>query len=159
MIEVKFIFPNPAEAAAFLVSVQNIGVRAGGAEPGLALETGEFIPAKELNKPKNEKVTDPKPTPAPKPAAEPSAPAAPAASTASSTEAVAYPVLQKAVFTLAGKSREAATEVAASFGVKTFKELAANPDADPKVTPFVEKEPGLFAKALAAVEAKIAELG
>lgn len=58
------------------------------------------------------------------------------------TAAVEYPVLQKAVFTLAGKSREAAAEVAASFGVKTFKELAADKWAD----------------ALAAVQAKIAEL-
>lgn len=36
---------------------------------------------------------------------------------------VDYPTLQKAVFALAGKSRDAAAAVAASFGVKTFKEL------------------------------------
>lgn len=40
--------------------------------------------------------------------------------------AIEYPVLQKAVFALAGKSREAAAAVAASFGVKTFKELDAS---------------------------------
>lgn len=67
---------------------------------------------------------------------------APAASTASSSAPVEYPVLQKAVFALAGKSREAAAAVAASFGVKTFKEL---PEAK-------------WADALAAVQAKTAEL-
>lgn len=70
---------------------------------------------------------------------------APAASTASSSEAspsVEYPVLQKAVFALAGKNREAAASVAASFGVKTFKELEAAKWAD----------------ALVAVNAKLAEL-
>ncbi len=67
---------------------------------------------------------------------------APAASTASSSEPVEYPVLQKAVFALAGKSREAAAGVAGSFGVKTFKELPQDKWAD----------------ALAAVNAKLAEL-
>lgn len=79
----------------------------------------------------------------PKPVAEPSAPVAPAAQPASSTAPVEYPVLQKAVFTLAGKSREAAAAVAASMGVKTFKEL----------------DQSKWAEALAAVNAKIAELG
>lgn len=70
---------------------------------------------------------------------------APAASTASSSEpagSVDYPTLQKAVFALAGKSREAAAAVAASLGVKTFKELPADKWAD----------------ALAAVNGKLAEL-
>ncbi len=70
---------------------------------------------------------------------------APAASTASSGEAspsVEYPVLQKAVFALAGKSREAAAAVAASMGVKTFKELPADK----------------WAEALIAVNDKLAEL-
>lgn len=71
-----------------------------------------------------------------------SAPEAPAASTASSSEPVEYPVLQKAVFALAGKNREAAAAVASSFGVKTFKELDAAKWAD----------------ALVAVNAKLAEL-
>lgn len=66
----------------------------------------------------------------------------PAASTASSSEPVEYPVLQKAVFALAGKSREAAGAVAASLGVKTFKDLAADKWGD----------------ALVAVNAKLAEL-
>jgi hypothetical protein len=81
----------------------------------------------------------------PKPAAEPSTPEAPAAQTASSDEpatSVDYPTLQKAVFALAGKSREAAASVAASFGVKTFKELDASKWGD----------------ALAAVNDKLADL-
>lgn len=69
--------------------------------------------------------------------------ASPTASAASSTAPVEYPVLQKAVFTLAGKSREAAAAVAASMGVKTFKEL----------------DQSKWGEALAAVNAKIAELG
>lgn len=71
--------------------------------------------------------------------------ASPIASSASSSEAassVDYPTLQKAVFALAGKSREAAAAVAASMGVKTFKDL---PEAK-------------WADALAAVNAKLAEL-
>lgn len=76
-------------------------------------------------------------------AAAPSAPEAPAASTASSSEPVEYPVLQKAVFALAGKSREAAAAVAAGFGVKTFKELPSEQ----------------WGAALEAVNAKLAELG
>ena len=78
----------------------------------------------------------------PKPAAEPSAPEAPAASTASSSAPIEYPVLQKAVFALAGKSRDAAAAVAAGFGVKTFKELPADQ----------------WGAALAAVNDKLAEL-
>lgn len=93
-------------------------------------------------KPKAEKTASP-------PAAVASSqPETAAASPASSPEAspspaaVEYSVLQKAVFTLAGKSREAAAAVAASFGVKTFKELDAT----------------RWAEALAAVNAKIAEV-
>jgi hypothetical protein len=71
-----------------------------------------------------------------------SAQEAPAAQTASSSEPVEYPVLQKAVFALAGKSRESAAAVAASMGVKTFKELPADKWGD----------------ALVAVNAKLAEL-
>ena len=75
----------------------------------------------------------------PKPVAEASAPAAPAASPASSVD---YPTLQKAVFALAGKSREAAAAVVQSFGVKTFKELPQDK----------------WAEALGAVTEKLAEL-
>lgn len=54
---------------------------------------------------------------------------------------VDYPTLQKAVFALAGKSRDAAAAVAKSFDVKTFKEL---PEAK-------------WGDALAAVNAALAE--
>jgi hypothetical protein len=56
-------------------------------------------------------------TPDPKPVAEGTT------SSAKPSESVDYPTLQKAVFALAGKSREAAGAVAAALGVKTFKEL------------------------------------
>lgn len=69
--------------------------------------------------------------------------AAPEPKVENSAPAVDYPTLQKAVFKLAGESREAAAAVAASFGVKTFKELPQ----------------GQWAEALAAVQAKTTELG
>jgi hypothetical protein len=64
------------------------------------------------------------------------------ASGANDSATVEYPVLQKAVFALAGKSREAAAAVASGFGVKTFKDLPSEKWAD----------------ALAAVNAKLAEI-
>ena len=68
---------------------------------------------------------------------------APAAETSTSpASSVDYATLQKAVFALAGKSREAAAGVAASFGVKTFKDLAADK----------------WGEALGAVQEKLAEL-
>lgn len=68
---------------------------------------------------------------------------APAAETSTSpVSSVDYPTLQKAVFALAGKSREAAAAVAAGFGVKTFKELPADK----------------WGEALGAVQEKLAEL-
>lgn len=82
------------------------------------------------------------------PAAESVAAEPPASTAAASSQppapapTIEYTVLQKAVFTLAGKSREAAAAVASSFGVKTFKDLPADKWAD----------------ALAAVNAKLAEL-
>ena len=78
---------------------------------------------------------------APAPAPVEAAPSAPAAASPSETS-VDYPTLQKAVFALAGKSREAAASVAASFGVKTFKELSQD----------------RWAEALGAVQEKLAEL-
>ena len=89
------------------------------------------------------KVEAPKPAPTPAaPAtvtktAKVTAPAAPAAespsdpkpepeattSSAKPSASVDYPTLQKAVFALAGKSRDKAAAVAATLGVKTFKEL------------------------------------
>lgn len=73
--------------------------------------------------PKPVKVEKAKPAavePTPAPVAE--APTSTASSSAPAPS-VDYPTLQKAVFALAGKSRESAAAVAASMGVKTFKEL------------------------------------
>jgi hypothetical protein len=75
------------------------------------------------------------------PAPKPPAPA-PAKPPAPKPAAVEYSVLQKAVFELAGKSRDKATELLAQFEVKSFKDLAAE----------------RYAEALAAVKAAIAEL-
>lgn len=77
-----------------------------------------------------------------KTAAESSPTAAPAEAAQPASTAVDYPTLQKAVFALAGKSRDAAAAVAASFGVKTFKELDSSK----------------WGEALTAVQAKTAEL-
>jgi hypothetical protein len=68
-------------------------------------------------------------------------PVEPTGSSTKPSASVDYPTLQKAVFALAGKSRESAGAVAASFGVKTFKEL---PEAK-------------WADALVAVNAALAE--
>lgn len=144
MIQVTLNFTSEQDLLAFFANKKAVVH-----QPGLPLETGEFIPAAELNKPKTEAKAKPepkpeaKPTPAAEPAEAPASAASTAAPTDSQTGTVEYPVLQKAVFTLAGKSREAAAEVAQSFGVKTFKELDASK----------------WGEALAAVNAKIAELG
>jgi hypothetical protein len=154
-IQVTLNFTSEADLLAFFANKKAVVH-----PPGLALESGEFVSAAELNK-----VAAPKPAPTPaapapapkevaapvpaaespsdpKPVADSPAPAAPAVSSVSSTEPVDYPTLQKAVFTLAGKSREAAAAVATGFGVKTFKEL----------------DSAKWGEALAAVNAKIAEL-
>lgn len=94
------------------------------------------IPASALvGGPAPEEVELPKPVRAAKPAPEPVA--APVIATpveapvqAAAPAAVDYPTLQKAVLALAGKSRDAAAAIAASFGVKTFKELAQDKWAD-----------------------------
>ncbi len=144
MIQVTLNFTSEQDLLAFFANKKAVVH-----QPGLPLETGEFIPAAELNTPKAEAKAKPEPKPEakPAPAAEPAEAPASAASTAAPTDSqtgtVEYPVLQKAVFTLAGKSRESAAEVAQSFGVKTFKELDASK----------------WGEALAAVNAKIAELG
>jgi len=77
----------------------------------------------------------PKPVEVPAPVAAPEPAPAP-------VQTVDYATLQKAVFALAGKSREAAAGVAASLGVKTFKELPEDK----------------WAEALGAVQEKLAEL-
>jgi hypothetical protein len=115
----------------------------------VALGGGNVLPpAASAGKAKAEKTAAPTPSPAPEPAPAPaptaaaSAPTAPAADApapkAPSSAPLEYGVLQKAVFDLAGKSREAVHELLVQFGLKNFKELPA------------EKR----AEALAAVKAK-----
>jgi hypothetical protein len=87
--------------------------------------------------PAPEEAPAPKPVKAAKPApapvvaqppviAEPVEAPAPAAAPVTPEPGIDYPTLQKAVFALAAKSRDAAAAVAAHFGVKTFKELPAD---------------------------------
>lgn len=116
MIQVTLNFPDQAALVQFFTSVSAPAPVA--VKPGIALESGEFIPAQEIKAPKPAKAEK-----APAPAAAPTAPAPTPAPAAFSSAAVDYPTLQKAVFALAGKSRESAAAVAASMGVKTFKEL------------------------------------
>jgi hypothetical protein len=80
-----------------------------------------------------------------KPAAAATSDAPPASSSkpGESAEGIDYAVLQKAVFALAGKSRETMVELCAARGVKTFKEL----------------DPSLWGAALAAVNAALVKLG
>lgn len=116
MISITLNFNSIEAARAVLLEIPANALVAAPAAPAAIEE------AKPAPKPKAEKAAK---VEAPAPAAEPSAPAAPAAPSASSpaSAAVDYPTLQKAVFALAGKSRDKAAAVAASLGVKTFKEL------------------------------------
>lgn len=75
------------------------------------------------------------------PAQEASAP--PASAAPAATPAIKYDDLKAAVFKLAGKSRDAAIALNKQFGVSTMKELDA----------------ARWPEALAAVNAKLAELG
>ena len=124
--------PAPAPAAASGKATAN-----GGAAPGkTAAEKSQSAESVETAPPASTAATGEGN------AAAASTPAPAAETSTSRASSVDYPTLQKAVFTLAGKSREAAAAVAASFGVKTFKDLPADKWAD----------------ALAAVTAKLAEL-
>lgn len=139
MIEIKLSFASVDEAIAYLQGHSTAPATLG------AAEQPETKPPAPAPKPKAEKTASP---PAAAASSQPeTAAASPASSPAASASAPAgdvvdYPTLQKAVFALAGKSREAAGAVAAAFGVKTFKEL---PDTR-------------WGEALAAVLAKSAEL-
>ena len=106
---------------------------------GAPVATKDEVPAPKPSKTAAEPaVAQPQPT-----AKHEEAPAQAAADVPAETApSVDYPTLQKAVFALAAKSRDAAAAVAKSFGVRTFKELPADKWAD----------------ALAAVSAKLAEL-
>lgn len=155
MIQVTLQFRTLAAAVKALSEIPEASIA------GQAIVMEESTPLPKIEAPKAEKVKAekpakqeaapaPGPTAAPAPAASAPTPApaqAPAAATPAappaSADAVTYPVLQKAVFTLATKSRDKASEVVNSFGVKTFKELPADK----------------WAAALDAVNAAIAELG
>lgn len=145
MIDIKLSFPTIEAAVAALTKLS--------ADPGsVAASAVSEMNARTLP------VTDTGVLDSPKPKAEKAAslkvaavsspPVTAAASPASSPEvsasapAVDYPTLQKAVFALAGKSRDKAASVAAGLGVKTFKDL---PDTR-------------WAEALAAVNAALAEV-
>lgn len=140
-VKITLEFNSIDEAIAHLMAAGNKKPAIVEVKPGLALESGEFVPAEDIPAPKAQKAE--KATPAAAPAEAPASAASTATSSDSPASTCDYPTLQKAVFTLAGKSREAAAAVAATFGVKTFKELPEDKWAD----------------ALAAVQAKTAELG
>lgn len=124
-VKVTLEFLTPAHAAEFLASMDKPSVKAEQTQP------------KSPKKQKAESVAKTEET-----ETETAVDATPKAEESASTEAVDYPTLQKAVFELAGKSRDAAASVASSFNVKTFKEL----------------EPKQWAEALKAVKSKIEEL-
>lgn len=147
MIQITLSFTSLEHAIAALRTIpeNTLGV----AEVNLKGNAGDEKPKAPAKQPKAEAGNAPPATTAPTP---PTAEAAkpPAAAPAPKAEPPApkgdepleYPVLQKAVFELAGRSRDAAAAINASFGVKTMKELPA------------EKRRA----ALEAVNAKLAEL-
>ena len=112
MINVTLTFSGLPELLKFFASVDAPAT-------GIKVETTTGGPAPKPVKAQSAAPAAPAPVAAPAPitAAPEAAPALDAA------PAVDYPTLQKAVFALAGKSREAAAAIAAQFGVKTFKEL------------------------------------
>lgn len=144
---VSATFETAAEALAFLSGASPRAQATIAASE--AVEKAQAAKPTPAVKPKAEK-------PAPVPVAAPEAPApvasAPAASApkvepvpAAALPTTDYPSLQKSVFKLAGLpevGRAAATALLEQFAVKTFKDLP----------------PALWADALAAVDAKIAEL-
>lgn len=143
MIPVTLNFINVDAAIRGLREIpQNllVGEMPGEVKPTTVAEAVERVEKAPVEK----KPTAAKPAAASTPptAEKPAAPEQKAASSESAPASIEYPVLQKAVFALAAKSREAATALVAEFGVKTFKELPAEKWAD----------------ALAAVNAKLAEV-
>ncbi len=135
MIQVTLSFPDKAAMLAYF---------ADSGSPltpyGLAMQEKASAGLVKTDQAATKKIADPKSVPTE--ATPPAATTAQVASSFAPSESVDYPTLQKAVFALAGKSREAAGAVAASLGVKTFKEL---PEAK-------------WTEALDVVKAKLAEL-
>lgn len=160
MIQVTLNFVSVEALRAALLEIPETSLVGSNLTAKVSLPKAEEVAAAPVEKPAKPVKSTPAATPAPAAPTQPTAEAVaetaapektaeesariaePVADAAPASTAVDYPTLQKAVFTLAGKSREAAAAVAASFGVKTFKEL---PEAK-------------WADALSAVQAKTAEL-
>ncbi len=122
MIQVTLSFPDQAALVQFFTSVSAPApVKV---EAPKSVKPAATAPATSPVVTKSSTTTDTKSTTDPKPE--------PVATTSSEkpSASVDYPTLQKAVFALAGKSRESAAAVAASMGVKTFKELPESKWAD-----------------------------
>lgn len=84
-------------------------------------------PAPKPEKPAKAVKPAPEPEAAPpQPTAAPEVAPAPVAAPAAPEPGIDYPTLQKAVFALVAKNRDLATQIAAGFGVRTFKELDAS---------------------------------
>jgi len=117
VIQVTLSFPDQAALVQFFTSVSApapVKVEAPKPAP---------TPAAPATATKTAKVTAPVAPAAESPSDPKPEPVATTSSEKPSASVVDYPTLQKAVFALAGKSRESAAAVAASMGVKTFKEL------------------------------------
>jgi hypothetical protein len=142
MVEITLNFKTIEAARQALLDIPASAL-VGGPEPEAL---GALVPAPVPKaKQKAAPAEVPKPVEVPAPAVPAPAPVAapePAPAPTPAVSSVDYATLQKAVFALAGKSREAAAGVAASLGVKTFKELPE----------------GKWAEALGAVQEKLAEL-
>lgn len=113
MIQVTLSFPDQAALVQFFTSVSAPAPVKVEAPKPVKPAAAQAAPAAKTTAPietATEKA-DPKP--------EPEA----TTSSAKPSASVDYPTLQKAVFALAGKSRDKAAAVAATLGVKTFKEL------------------------------------
>lgn len=143
MIQLTYTFSSQAELAAHLAALQGQAAPAAPeAAPAKKSKPATSAPAPAVPAPTapiaEAAVVD---APEPKQTSE-SATTPPAAAPAAEPAAIDYGVLQKAVFILAAKSREACAKLVAEFGVKTFKEL----------------DQSRWPEALAAVNSKIAEL-
>lgn len=145
MIQITLTFATLAAARAALLEIpESVLVQATSTGPqiDLPLVQAAHQAAATDAKPEAKKAKKSEPAaPAPEQLGSEKKPADPVESPAPQP-AVEYVVLQKAVFALAGKSRDAAAAVAASFGVKTFRDLS----------------PDRWAEALTAVQAKMAEV-
>lgn len=138
MVEITLNFKTIEAARQALLDIPASAL-VGGPEPEAL---GALVPAPVPKAKQKAPAEVPKPVEVPAPAAPAPAPVAAPEPAPAPVQTVDYATLQKAVFALAGKSREAAAGVAASLGVKTFKELPE----------------GKWAEALGAVQEKLAEL-